>query len=129
MSVKTAKGNTSVSEYQSHPPKLIAQKSKELSELVLELEADNREYTAATLVEKAVKPKVKTTVGSLMKDHIKELREAKRIGYALSMEQVYNSLIKFNEHLDMPFSDIDQGLFRYTMLIYQKKLDLEHNSH
>ena len=31
--------------------KLIAQKSKELSELVLELEADNREYTAATLVE------------------------------------------------------------------------------
>ena len=39
--------------------KLIAQKSKELSELVLELEADNREYTAATLVEKAVKPKIK----------------------------------------------------------------------
>ena len=102
--------------------KLIAQKSKELSELVLELEADNREYTAATLVEKAVKPKVKTTVGSLMKDHIKELREAKRTGYALSMEQVYNSLIKFNGHLDMPFSDIDQRLFRYTHTDLSKKV-------
>ena len=110
--------------------KLIAQKSKELSELVLELEADNIEYTAATLVEKAVKPKVKTTVGSLMKDHIKELREANRTGYALSMEQVYNSLIKFNGHLDMPFSDIDQRLFRYTYTdLSPKKLDLEHNSH
>ena len=87
--------------------KLIAQKSKELSELVLELEADNKEYTAATLVEKAVKPKVKATVGALMKEHIKDLKEANRTGYALSMEQVYNSLIKFNGHLDMPFSDID----------------------
>ena len=73
--------------------KLIAQKSRELSELVLELEADNKEYTAATLVEKAVKPKVKATVGSLMQEHIKELRDADRTGYALSMEQVYNSLV------------------------------------
>ena len=95
--------------------KLIAQKSKEL-------EADNREYTAATLVEKAVKPKVKTTVGSLVKDHIKELRDANRTGYALSMEQVYNSLIKFNGHLDMPFSDIDQILFRYTHTDLSKKV-------
>lgn len=94
--------------------KLIAQKSKELSELVLELEADNRQYTAATLVEKAVRPKVKTTVGSLMQEHIKELRDASRTGYALSMEQVYNSLVKFNGHLDIPFSDIDiQWLKKY----------------
>ena len=73
--------------------KLIAQKSRELSELVLELEADNRQYTAATLVEKAVRPKVKATVGSLMQEHIRELRDANRTGYALSMEQVYNSLV------------------------------------
>ena len=83
--------------------KLIAQKSKEL-------------------IEKAVKPKVKTTVGSLMKEHIKELRDANRTGYALSMEQVYNSLIKFNGHLDMPFSDIDQILFRYTHTDLSKKV-------
>ena len=94
--------------------KLIAQKSRELSELVLELEADNKEYTAATLVEKAVKPKVKATVGSLMQEHIKELRDADRTGYALSMEQVYNSLVKFCGHLDIPFSDIDiQWLKKY----------------
>ena len=103
--------------------KLIAQKSKELSELVLELEADNKEYTAATLVEKAVKPKAKTTVGSLMQEHIKELRDANRTGYALSMEQVYNSLIKFNGHLDMPFSDIDiQWLKKYEQWLRNKGL-------
>ena len=94
--------------------KLIARKSRELSELVLELEADNRQYTAATLVEKAVRPKVKATVGSLMQEHIKELRDADRTGYALSMEQVYNSLVKFSGHLDIPFSDIDiQWLKKY----------------
>ena len=94
--------------------KLMAQKSRELSELVLELEADNRQYTAATLVEKAVRPKVKVTVGSLMQEHIKELRDADRTGYALSMEQVYNSLVKFSGHLDIPFSDIDiQWLKKY----------------
>ena len=103
--------------------KLIAQKSKELSELVLELEADNKEYTAATLVEKAVKPKVKATVGSLMKEHIKDLKEANRTGYALSMEQVYNSLIKFNGHLDMPFSDIDiQWLKKYEQWLRNRGL-------
>ena len=96
--------------------KLIAQKSRELSELVLELEADNKEYTAATLVEKAVRPKVKATVGSLMQEHIKELRDADRTGYALSMEQVYNSLVKFCGHLDIPFSDIDiQWLKKYEL--------------
>ena len=94
--------------------KLMAQKSRELSELVLELEAGNRHYTAATLVEKAVRPKVKATVGSLMQEHIKELRDADRTGYALSMEQVYNSLVKFSGHLDIPFSDIDiQWLKKY----------------
>ena len=94
--------------------KLMAQKSRELSELVLELEADNRQYTAATLVEKAVRPKVKATVGSLIQEHIKELRDADRTGYALSMEQVYNSLVKFSGHLDIPFSDIDiQWLKKY----------------
>ncbi len=94
--------------------KLIAQKSRELSELVLELEADNKEYTATTLAERAMKPKEKTTVGSLMKEHIKELRDAYRTGYALSMEQVYNSLVKFNGHLDMHFSEIDiQWLKKY----------------
>ena len=83
--------------------KLIAQKSRELSELVLELEADNRQYTAA-----------KATVGSLMQEHIRELRDANRTGYALSMEQVYNSLVKFSGHLDIPFSDIDiQWLKKY----------------
>ena len=103
--------------------KLIAQKSRELSELVLELEADNRQYTAATLVEKAVRPKVKATVGSLMQEHIKELRNADRTGYALSMEQVYNSLMKFNRHLDLYFSEIDvPWLKRYELWLRKQGL-------
>jgi integrase len=38
---------------------------------------------------------------------IERLEKAKRNGYALSCKQVYNSLLKFNKHLDIYFSDID----------------------
>ena len=39
------------------------------------------------------------------------------------MEQVYNSLIKFNKHLELPFSDIDIiWLKRYEAWLRKKKL-------
>lgn len=42
------------------------------------------------------------------------VEEENRIGYALSHTQVYNSLIEFNKHLDIYFSDIDvQWLRKY----------------
>lgn len=52
------------------------------------------------------------TVDYLIKDHINRLETSGRISYALSVKQLYNSLIEFNHHLDIPFSEIDIAWLR-----------------
>lgn len=43
-------------------------------------------------------------------------KEQKRYGYAESIQQVYNSLLKFNKHLEILFSEMDiQWLKRYEL--------------
>lgn len=50
-----------------------------------------------------------------------ELKQANRLGYALSVAQVYNSLIKFNGHLDIYFTEIDKSwLIRYESWLRDK---------
>lgn len=56
------------------------------------------------------------TVGDLFRSHIADLKSQKRSGYALTFSELYNSLIQFNGHLDIYFSDIDTvWLKRYEM--------------
>ena len=52
------------------------------------------------------------TVGELFKQYLSRLEEEKRTGYRLSIQQTYNSLIKFNRHLDIPFSEMDCNWLR-----------------
>ena len=87
--------------------KLIANKISEVKSKIVELKSENKEFSATTLVEKVSNPSKTITVGELFKQHIHCLEEEKRTGYRLSIQQTYNSLIKFNRHLDIPFSDID----------------------
>ena len=46
-------------------------------------------------------------MGEFFLEQIEQLRAAKRTGYAQSHYHVYNSLMRFNGHLDIYFSDID----------------------
>lgn len=103
--------------------KLISNKISEIRNKIVELKSENKEYSASTLVEKVANPPKPVTVGELFKQHIKCLEEEKRTGYRLSIQQTYNSLIKFNRHLDIPFSEIDcNWLKRYeTWLRKQDK--------
>ena len=87
--------------------KLIANKISEVKSKIVELKSEDKEFSATTLVEKVSHPTNTITVGELFKQHIHCLKEEKRTGYRLSIQQTYNSLIKFNRHLDIPFSDID----------------------
>lgn len=87
--------------------KVIADKTREYNERVLEFKTESKDFTATTLVEKVNKLVVKRTVGELFDLHISRLREQKRTGYAMTFLEVYNSLIKFNGHLNIYFSDID----------------------
>lgn len=79
----------------------------------LENRLEGKEFTATTLLEKADKRPVKT-VGELYLQYILSLKSENRIRYAGMYEVSYNSFIKFNKHLDIPFSDIDNAwLKRY----------------
>ena len=86
---------------------LISNKISEVKSKIVELKAGAKDFSATTLIEKVQHKTSTETVGDLFKKEIAALKEEKRTGYALSVEQVYNSLIKFNRHLDLHFSEID----------------------
>ncbi|WP_297071978.1 site-specific integrase [uncultured Duncaniella sp.] len=105
----TLKPNCPNFEYLS---KLIANKTSELSTEIVKLKSERKEFTASTLIEdkaKRVKPK---TVHELFYEQIQRLTDEGRRGYMLSVKQVYNSLLSFNKHLDICFSDIDVSFLR-----------------
>ena len=105
----TLKPNCPNFEYLS---KLIADKTSELSTEIVKLKSERKEFTASPLIEektKRVKPK---TVHELLCEQIQRLTDEGRRGYMLSVKQVYNSLLSFNKHLDIYFSDIDVSFLR-----------------
>lgn len=105
----TLKPNCPNYEYLS---KLIADKASELSAEIVKLKTERKEFTASTLIDnraKRVKPK---TVHDLFCEQIQRLTDEGRRGYMLSVKQVYNSLLSFNNHLDICFSNIDVCFLR-----------------
>ena len=92
--------------------KLIANKISEVKSKIVELKSENKEFSATTLVDKVSSLVRLVTVGELFKQYLHRLEEEKRTGYRLSIQQTYNSLIKFNRHLDIPFSGIDCNWLR-----------------
>lgn len=118
------KPNTPNYEYLS---KIIASKASELSTQIVKLKSEHKEFTASILIEKTqqrVKPR---TVNDLFCEQIERLKDEDRRGYMLSVKQVYNSLLKFNKHLDIPFSDIDT-LFLRRYETYLRKQGLAENT-
>lgn len=103
---------------------LIADKLKEYSAKIVELKATNQEFTSTTLVEKVCVNRVnRKTVGDLFREHISSLTASGRKSYALSIKQLYNSLIEFNGHLAIPFSEMDiVWLRRYEAFLRRKGL-------
>ncbi len=87
--------------------KLINSKIDEYSEHILELKATNKEYTASKLIEKVNGLSSKCTVGELFSRHIDLLLREGRLKYASTYKELRSSLIQYNKHLDIYFSDID----------------------
>lgn len=87
--------------------RLITEKTKEYQEQLLEMKIENKDFTAKSLIEKVDKPVKRKTVDELFQERIEELKAGNRLGYAESHEYVYKSLLKFNGHLDIYFSEID----------------------
>ena len=103
--------------------KLIAEKTKVYTDKILELKALEQEFTATTLAEKVNKPAKRQTVQDVFNQYIKELETANRLRYAEMYKCTMHSLIKFNRHLDIPFSDIDAvWLKRYEVWLHGQGL-------
>ena len=100
---------------------LIAEKSKVYSEKILELKSMEKEFTAISLVEQVNNASIKRTVNDLFLEQLRRLTDENRRGYMLSCRQVYNSLVEFNKHLDIYFSDIDVTWLRKYETWLRKK--------
>ena len=111
--------------------KIIADKIQQFAQQIIEFKTDNKPFTATSLIETVDKQVNARTVGELFLSQIKQLKVEKRTGYAMSLLEVYNSLKKFNGHLDIYFSDIDispQNTFFTSNRTFSKKNSPHHFS-
>lgn len=101
--------------------KIIADKSNEFAEQIVKLKSEHKDFTVNSLIDNTsekVKPK---TVGDVFLEQLQRLTDENRRGYMLSTKQVYNSLIDFNKHLNIYFSDIDVTWLRRYETYLRKK--------
>lgn len=102
---------------------LIKEKEQKYSEQILDFSSRNKDYTLTTLLETVDLSVKAKTVNSLFIEYIEQLKKENRIGYALSVRQVYSSLVKFNGHLDIYFQEIDVNwLKNYEFWLRGQKL-------
>ena len=103
--------------------RLIIEKMKEYTDRIIDLKIEKREFTAKSLVKKITNPTNLKTVGELFLEHVDTYKKEERIGYALSILQTYNSLMEYNKHLDIYFSELDESWLRkYESYLKSKHL-------
>ena len=94
---------------------IINEEVGKIKRAILDNRIAGKEFTATTLLSATEKKQQKiTTVGESYLQYIQSLKSENRIRYAGMYEVSYNSFIKFNGHLDIPFADVDNAwLKRY----------------
>lgn len=103
--------------------KIILDKQVEYQRQILEFVAEQKEYTAALLVESKKVKLVNKTVGEFYKELLVSFRDSGNEGNRLVYKYSYNSLKDFtSSNLDIPFSSIDVAwLKRYESWLVGKK--------
>ena len=92
--------------------KIIIDKESECQKKILELKADEKEFTASTLLETKAKVKIKSVV-EFYSELIEELEKANKVGNSRVYKDSLRSLEIFtNGKLDIPFSHIDIDFLR-----------------
>jgi integrase len=91
---------------------IITDKLSSINTEIIRLQSEKKEFTLTSILEDTQKQHVGRTVNDIFLRQIQQLKEENRRGYMLSFKQVYNSLIAFNGHLDIFFSDIDVSFLR-----------------
>ena len=101
---------------------LITGTINSLRKMIVELKNEQQDFTAQSLIDKLNKHSVgKKTVAEIFSEQTQRLMDENRRGYLLSIRQLYNSLISFNKHLDICFSEIDLSFLRRYETWLRKK--------
>lgn len=107
--------------------KLISDKKDIYLEQVLEFKVADKQFIVNTLAERVDKPQKAKTVRELFDVQINRLLASNRLNYSLTYKYLLSSLLKFNKHLNIHFSDIDVSwLKKYE--IWLQKNDLKPNT-
>ena len=101
--------------------KIINDTCNKFTERIVQLKSECKEFTANSLIDKTTKIVQLKTVEDVFLEQIERLTDENRRGYMLSIKQVYNSLIDFNKHLNIYFSDIDVVWLRKYETFLRKK--------
>ena len=101
----------------SHPnkdeiEKLITRTISMLKEKIIELKAEQQDFTAQSLLDRLNASTTRKTVGDIFNEQMQRLADEGRRKYMLSLRYVYNTLITFNKRLDIYFSEIDITFLR-----------------
>jgi len=103
--------------------KIISDKTNEFTGQIVQLKSERKDFTANSLVDKTSKKVQPKTIGDVFLEQLQRLTDENRRGYMLSTKQVYNSLMEFNKHLNIYFSDMDVAwLRRYETHLRKKGL-------
>ena len=100
---------------------IIREKTKEFSEQIIEFKAINKDFTASSLIEKVDTPTVNNTVQQLFNTEIHRLKQENRLKTASIYKELLTSMIEFNTHLDIYFSEIDIIWLRQYEAFLRKK--------
>lgn len=104
---------------------LINEKISEIQKAALDKKIAGKDFTATTLIESTTNKTTCKTVGEYYLTYIQNLKKENRTRYAGMFEVSYSSFIKFNKHLDIPFSDIDvTWLKRYELWMKEQNLSV-----
>ena len=101
--------------------RLITEKTKEYTDKILELQIEKKDFTARSLIDTLQNPNKRLTVKELFLYQIEQLKQEDRIHYAQSYQQTYNSMLQYNKHLDIYFSDIDVTWLKGFEVYLRKK--------
>ena len=103
--------------------KIINENINKYSEQLLSLKASNKDFTLNSLTESFNTVVTKYTVIELLNIHINQLIKEDRLRYAAVFKELRNSLLQFNKHLNIYFSDIGvKWLKNYETWLRQKNL-------
>ncbi|MDH6355993.1 integrase [Dysgonomonas sp. PH5-45] len=100
---------------------IIIEKTKEFSGQIIEFKTINKDFTVSSLIEKVEAPTVNNTVQQLFNSEIDRLRQENRLKTASIYKELLVSMLDFNTHLDIYFSEIDIIWLREYEAFLRKK--------